>query len=527
MIQSSSFSSPDRPCDDTVVRGGAVVVAMRNIWKRFPGVIANQGIDLDLRAGEVHALLGENGAGKSTLMHVLSGMYRPDAGVITLDSAPVSFRSPADAIAAGVGMVHQHFRLVQTQTAAENIHLGWAQTPWLASSHTLAERTERLCDEFGLHVDPSACIWQLSTGEQQRVEILRVLSRGARVLILDEPTSVLTPAEADELFRVVRALASGGRCVVLITHKLEEVMAASDQVTVLRGGRVVGSLPTTECDRPKLARLLIGQELVSRLHREERPAGATVLEVTAIRALGDRGLPALRDLSLTIREGEILGIAGVAGNGQTELAQVLTGLRPVEQGSVVVDGLEMAGAAPGRFVDAGVGHIPEDRLGMGLVASLSITDNAILREYKKTPVSSGFRIDLHEASRFASTLIAQAAVRAPSVDIPVRHLSGGNQQRLLAGRETRVASRLLVAVHPTQGLDIGATDELRRVLMDHRNRGGAVLLISEDLDEVLIMSDRIAVMYEGRIAGEFDAANADRARIGLLMGGARASEVTG
>jgi simple sugar transport system ATP-binding protein len=499
---------------------------MRNIWKRFPGVIANQGIDLDLRAGEVHALLGENGAGKSTLMHVLSGMYRPDAGTIAIDGVPVSFHSPADAIAAGVGMVHQHFRLVETQTAAENIHLGWDQTPWLASSRALAERTVKLCDEFGLRVDPNAWIWQLSTGEQQRVEILRVLSRGARVLILDEPTSVLTPVEADELFRVVRALAAGGRSVVLITHKLEEVMAASDQVTVLRGGRVVASLPTTECDRPTLARLLIGQEMVSRLHREERPAGKPVLEICGLSAVGDRGLPALRGLSLTIREGEILGIAGVAGNGQTELAQVLTGLRPVDHGSVVVDGVELAGAVPGRFVDAGVGHIPEDRLGMGLVAALPITDNAILREYKKAPVSRGLRIDLREAARFASDLVTQAAVRTPNVEIPVRNLSGGNQQRLLAGRETRVASRLLIAVHPTQGLDIGASDELRRVLMEQRNRGGAVLLISEDLDEVLIMSDRVAVMYGGRIAGEFDAAHVNREEVGLLMGGARQAEVT-
>jgi general nucleoside transport system ATP-binding protein len=525
MTQLASTTSSDGP-GSSAAREGAVVVAMRNIWKRFPGVVANQGINLDLRAGGVHALLGENGAGKSTLMHVLSGMYRPDAGTIALGGAPVTFRSPADAIAAGIGMVHQHFRLVETQTAAENIHLGWDQTPWLASSRALAERTEKLCDEFGLHVDPNAWIWQLSTGEQQRVEILRVLSRGARVLILDEPTSVLTPVEADELFRVVRALAAGGRSVVLITHKLEEVMAASDQVTVLRGGRVVASVPTAGCDRPTLARLLIGQEMVSRLHREARATGKPVLEIREVSAIGDRGLPALRGLSLTIREGEILGIAGVAGNGQSELAQVLTGLRPVDHGSVLVDGVELTGAVPGRFVDAGVGHIPEDRLGMGLVAALSITDNAILREYDKAPVARGLRIDLREAARFASDLVTQAAVRTPSVEIPVRNLSGGNQQRLLAGRETRVASRLLIAVHPTQGLDIGATDELRRVLMEQRNRGGAVLLISEDLDEVLIMSDRVAVMYGGRIAGEVDAAHVDREAIGMLMGGARQAEVT-
>jgi len=504
-------------------RDSVTIVAMRNIWKRFPGVVANQGIDLELRAGEVHALLGENGAGKSTLMHVLSGIYRPDAGAIYLDGQPVSFRSPAQAIAAGVGMVHQHFRLVETQTAAENIHLGWSETPWRASAKALEARTTQLTAQFGLKIDPSARIWQLSTGEQQRVEILRVLSRGARVLILDEPTSVLTPAEADELFSVVRSLSAAGRSVVLITHKLDEVLAASDRVTVLRGGRVVASRLTPGCDRQTLARLVIGQDMVTRLNRAERLPGKPVLEVAAIGALSDRGLPALRELSLTVREGEILGIAGVAGNGQSELAQALTGLRPTLEGSIKIDGVEMAGASPTRFVDAGVGHIPEDRLGMGLVAILSISDNAILREYKQAPIARGLRIDVGEARRFARDLMSEAAVRAPGTEVPVRHLSGGNQQRLLAGRETRVASRLLIAVHPTQGLDIGATEELRRVLMEHRNRGSGVLLISEDLDEVLIMSDRIAVMYGGRIAGEVDAAYVDREKVGLLMGGVRAT----
>jgi simple sugar transport system ATP-binding protein len=266
--------------------------------------------------------------------------------------------------------------------------------------------------------------------------------------------------------------------------------------------------------------------MVSRLHREKRAPGKAVLEICGLAALGDRGLPALEGFSMTIREGEILGIAGVAGNGQSELAQVLTGLRPIERGSIVVDGVELAGASPGRFVDAGVGHIPEDRLGMGLVAALTITDNAILREYRKAPLARGLRIDVREATRFARDLVSQSAVRAPNTEIPVRNLSGGNQQRLLAGRETRVASRLLIAVHPTQGLDIGATDELRRVLMDQRNRGSAVLLISEDLDEVLTMSDRVAVMYGGRIAGEFDAGHVDRSEIGMLMGGIRSTEVT-
>ena len=508
------FESTDHP----------VFVEMSNIWKRFPGVIANQGINLGLHTGEVHALLGENGAGKSTLMHILSGMYQPDAGVIRINGEGVQFHSPADAISKGIGMVHQHFQLVEMLTAAENIHLGWSETPWRVTSAALAERTERLCEEFGLQVDPNAKIWQLSTGEQQRVEILRVLARGARTLILDEPTSVLTPREADELFRVARDLAASGRCIVLITHKLDEVLAVSDRVTVLRNGRVVAECDTSGCDRQTLATMLIGQDFISRLHRGERQPGKPVLDVRGVSTLSDRGLPALTDLDLTIHEGEILGIAGVAGNGQSELAQVLSGLRPVQKGTIAIDGVELTRKSPNQYVDAGVGHIPENRQGMGLMTDLSVIDNSILREYKRSPIGRGFRIDQIETVRFTWELVQRADVKVSDVKSPVRHLSGGNQQRLLAGRETRVASRLLIAVHPTQGLDVGATEEVRRVLMDHRNEGSAVLLISEDLDEILILSDRIVVMYSGRVVGEFDAGAAKRADIGLLMGGAKLSE---
>lgn len=501
-------------------------VEMSNIWKRFPGVIANRGINLELRTGEVHALLGENGAGKSTLMNILSGMYQPDSGVIKIDGEEVQFHSPADAISKGIGMVHQQFRLVEMLTAAENIHLGWDKTPWRLTSAILAKRTEQLCQEFGLWVDPNAKIWQLSTGEQQRVEILRVLARGARTLILDEPTSVLTPKEADELFRVARELAASGRCVVLITHKLDEVLADSDRVTVLRNGQVVAQRNTAECSRQSLATMLIGQDFVSRLNRAERQPGKPVLEVRSVSTLSDRGLPALTDLDLTINEGEILGIAGVAGNGQSELAQVVSGLRRVQKGKVTIDGVNLTNKLPDQYVNAGVGHIPEDRKGVGLMNDLSVIDNSILREYKRPPVARGLRIDRSEANHFTQELVKRAAVKVTNLKSPVRHLSGGNQQRLLAGRETRVASRLLIAVHPTQGLDIGATEEVRRVLMNHRNEGNAVLLISEDLDEVLILSDRIAVMYSGQIVGEFEAEAAKRADIGLLMGGAKLSEVS-
>ncbi len=500
------------------------LVEMRNIWKRFPGVIANQAVDLDLLEGEVHALLGENGAGKSTLMYVLAGMYRPEAGTIRIAGEEMRFKSPSQAIGAGVGMVHQHFRLVEKMTAAENIHLGWGETPKIISARDLVERTERICRQFGLSVDPDARIWQLSTGEQQRVEILRVLARGARILILDEPTSVLTPNEAVELFKVTRKLAEAGRTVVLITHKLDEVIAASDRVTVMRRGKVVARRKTVSCDQATLARLCIGEELVSEAVGSKGSPGKALLEVNRITVRDNRNLPALREISFTIRAGEILGVAGVAGNGQSELAEVLTGLRRLESGSVAVDGQDLSDADPIKCTSSGVGHIPEDRLGMGLVGGASLIDNSILREYRSPPISRGIFVERGAAVRFARELVKEANVITPNVRIPVRNLSGGNQQRLLVGRESRVASKLLVAMHPTQGLDVGAMEAVRRNLIKTRDAGSAVLLISEDLDEVLLLSSRIIVLYEGRIAGEFDRSEAHRETIGLLMGGGREEE---
>jgi simple sugar transport system ATP-binding protein len=504
--------------------GGAPVVEMRGIWKRFPGVVANQGVDFDLRAGEVHALLGENGAGKTTLMKILSGGYRPDAGTILVDGKPVTFRSPAEAIELGIGMVHQHFRLVQKMTAAENIHIGWEEAPWNVASSELTQRTQAISKEFGLQVHPSAKIWQLSTGEQQRVEILRVLARGARVLILDEPTAVLTPNEVTELFHVVRRLAAGGRCIVFISHKLDEVLEVSDRLTVLREGRRVDTCDTEVCNQRMLARMMVGEDVVL----QERPAtcerGEAVLQLRDARAIGDRDVTTLKGVDLSICEGEILGVAGVAGNGQSELAEVLTGLRPLVDGSLRIDGVDLTGASAARLAVAGVGHIPEDRLGTGLVPGASVAHNAVLREYRDPPISSGIRILWQEAKEFARNLVREADVRVPNVGVPVRNLSGGNQQRLLAGRETRIATRLLVAVHPTRGLDIAAADSVRRVIAEHRNAGVAILLISEDLDEVLAMSDRIVVMYEGEVVGEFTAEEADREEIGLRMGGASMTE---
>ena len=503
--------------------GVGPVVQMSNIWKYFPGVMANRGIDFELQAGKVYALLGENGAGKSTLMNILAGQYRPDAGLIRIDRVEVSLRSPAHAIACGIGMVHQHFRLVEKLTVAENIHLGWNGTPWHVNGETLRKRTDAIFRDLALeHVDCDAKIWQISTGEQQRVEIARVLARGARILIMDEPTAVLTPKEVTELFRSLRTLAASGRTVVLITHKLDEIMAVADVVTVLRRGKHIATKAIAECDERLLARLMIGEGLaLNTRYPHVGEVGDAVLEMKGIQASNDRGLPALTELDLTLRQREILGVAGVAGNGQRELAEVITGLRPLGGGKILLRGKDFSSRGAVEFVKAGVGHIPEDRLGRGLVPSATVTDNAILREFRGPPISRGPYMNNAEAARFAAELVKAADVRVPSVKTVVAHLSGGNQQKLLSRRETRIASKVLVAVHPTRGLDVAATEAVRKAMVDHRNAGAAVLLISEDLDEILLLADRVIVMYGGQILGEFSAEAVDRGEIGMLMGGVK------
>lgn len=494
-------------------------VEMVGIWKQFPGVIANQDVDLDLRVGEVHALLGENGAGKTTLMKVLAGYYQPDAGTILLNGQPVNFSSPADAMKAGIGLIHQHFRLVETMTVAQNIHLGWDDTPRVVSEKELTARTARICAEFGMYVDPTARVWQLSVGEQQRVEILRVLARGAQVLILDEPTAVLTPQETEELFTVVSSLASTGRTVVFISHKLEEVLGVSDRVTILRKGQKVETCETLDCTAQTLASSMIGYDLISRLDRSQASKDGIILELRGVSVRSDRGLPALQNIDLCLRRGEILGIAGVAGNGQSELAEVITGLRPVAQGSILVQGNDRTRCSAAQMAAEGIGHVPEDRCSTGLALELSVADNAIMRNYRLDPISSKGLLNRQEATTYAQKLVEEGDVRTPNIHVPVRNLSGGNQQKLLVSREMDTATSVLVAVHPTRGLDVAATENVRQFLMQHRNDGGGVLLISEDLDEILLMSDRILVLYEGRIMGEFQADEADVAEIGLLMGG--------
>jgi simple sugar transport system ATP-binding protein len=518
---------PSEPSTPRYVRspGTPPIVQLRGIAKYFPGVTANEDVDLEVMPGEIHALLGENGAGKSTLMNILTGIYQPDAGDIVIDGYPKSFASPVEAIAAGIGMVHQHFKLVKAFTVAENIHLGWSETPKAVSAAVLEQRTADLSRALNLAVDPAARVAELSTGEQQRVEILRVLTRKARVLILDEPTAVLTPAEAHELFRALKDFVARGNAVIFISHKLDEVLEISDRVTVLRGGRKVATEQTVDCTETSLARLMVGREIVLSDMRARgsgaAPIGATVMALEDVRFEDGQGHAVLDGLTLTLRAGEILGIAGVAGNGQKELTQVITGMRRATSGRLLVDGRDFTAMSAADFADFGVGHIPEDRLHSGLAPALSITDNSVIREYDRPPLSNGFGYNGRAATALARQIAEAASVAVPDFGMPVRNLSGGNQQRLVARREMRIASRVLVAAYPSRGLDVGAINMMMQYLVELRDKGVAVLFISEELEELLNLSDRIAVMFHGQVMGIVDTAEADIDTIGLMMGGKR------
>jgi general nucleoside transport system ATP-binding protein len=499
-------------------------VRLRGITKRFPGVVANDGVDFEAAAGEVHALLGENGAGKTTLSNVMTGLYRPDEGSIELDGRPVEFRSPRDALDAGVSMVHQHFRLVGAFTVAENVvlgdHRGEART-FRLHPRRIERRVAELGKQYGLSVEPRAKIWQLSLGEQQRVEILKALYRESRVLILDEPTAVLTPQEAETLFVTLRSMADDGRTIVFISHKLNEVKAVAERVTVLRGGRSVATAPTADATPQSLAELMVGRELAStRPERVELAAeDETVLEVEDLWAEGDRGETALRGVSLRVRAGEILAVAGVAGNGQRELAETITGLRPATRGQISVRGKRLAGGDPRRAIRAGIAHVPEDRLGTGVAPSLTIASNTALKSYR----GHGPFLRRRVIRRRADELIQRFDVRGATHATPARQLSGGNLQKVVLGREFSAQPSVLVAASPTRGLDVAAIATVHGHLRDAAADGMAILLISEDLDEILALANRIVVLYEGELAGEVDPHGATVNEIGLLMaGGSRA-----
>jgi len=503
-----------------------LLVQMRGITKAFPGVVANDGASLELRAGEVHALLGENGAGKTTLMNILGGLYRPDAGEIRIRSRAAEIRSPGQAIALGIGMVHQRFKLVPGFTVAENITLGMREPRFVIRPRSLEESIGAFARDRGLPVHPGARVWQLSVGEQQRVEIVKALWRGAEILIMDEPTAVLTPGEVRDLFGVMRRMANEGKAIVFITHKLIEVMEIADRVTVMRQGRHRATVDKAETSPGELASLMMGGE-------HEVPVcaagigepGCVVLDARDLAAEGDRGERALRGLSLQVRGGEIAGIAGVAGNGQRELAEAIAGLRKISSGSVRVDGIEVANRKPAHAIAAGVSYIPEDRLGTGLALSLSVAENLIMKAYRGTELSAGPFIRHSRVLDWSRRLVDKFRIKTPSLDTPVSSLSGGNAQRVLLARETAARPKLIVASHPTRGLDVAATDHIHDILREQRQAGAAVLLISGDLEEILALSDRIAVLYEGEILGVFPCAGADTERIGLMMGGVRDGRV--
>jgi general nucleoside transport system ATP-binding protein len=503
--------------------GASPAVAMRGITKRFPGVLANDAVDFEAAPGEVHALLGENGAGKSTLSNILTGLYRPDEGDVFLYGEPVHFHSPRDALDAGIGMVHQHFRLVPTFTVAENIVLGehGDDAGVIVNPRSIERRVVELGKRYSVAVDPRARIWQLSVGEQQRVEILKALYREARILILDEPTAVLTPQESESLFVTLRAMAAEGRTVIFISHKLNEVKAVSDRVTVLRGGRNVATLPTAQASARELAALMVGRqvELSARREREAPHATTTALEVEALTVPGDRGEHAVSDLSLTVRHGEIVGVAGVAGNGQRERAEAITGIRPPSSGTVRVDGKALRTSDPRSAIGAGVAHVPEDRLGTGVSPSLSIASNSVLKSYRGGDVSHGPFLSRRSIYRHALEIIKRYAVATPGPDLPARDLSGGNLQKLVLGREFEGKPGVLVAASPTRGLDVGAIETVHAYLRQAATEGVAVLLISEDLDEILALTDRVVVLYEGRVSGEFDPGTSTVEEIGLAMAG--------
>ncbi len=498
------------------------LLEMRGIGKRFPGVVANDGVDFDVMPGEVHTLFGENGAGKSTLMRVLYGIYTPDAGEILMHGEPVTIASPAQAIALGIGMIHQHFMLVNTLTVAENVALGLRSTRGpLTDLGKVAQRISELSARHGLDVDPTAVVWQLSVGERQRVEILKALYRDASLLILDEPTAVLTPGEVDDLFRVLHRMVEDGRGLVFISHKIREVLELSDRITVLRAGRKIGTVLPANVTRDELAEMMVGHELPS---QEPSPAPAVAevrLALRDVHVRGDRGTEAVRGLDLEVRAGEIVGIAGVSGNGQRELAEAIAGLRAPASGSIGLEETELTGRSPADVRRAGLGYVPEERMRDGVVPDFSVAENLMLVDSDSPEFTRiGFLRDRAIRKRCAQ-LVDDYDVKTPKLETPVHNLSGGNIQKLILARELSRKPRVLLAAQPTRGVDVGAAAYIHDRLREQRDEGTAILVVSEDLDEVLSLSDRILVMYEGTIIAEADPRTSTREALGLMMAGSR------
>jgi simple sugar transport system ATP-binding protein len=494
-------------------------VEMAGIVKRFPGVLACDHVDFDLKAGEVHALLGENGAGKSTLMKILYGMYQPDGGTISIDGTQRHFHSPADALVAGIGMIHQHFMLVPTMTVAQNVALGQASGRSMLLD--LTQVSQRICDlsvEYGLKVNPNHLVGHLSVGEQQRVEIIKALYLGASVIILDEPTAVLTPQEVDDLFLVLRKMVKEGHALVFISHKLHEVTALCDRITVLRDGRMMGSRPAAGVERNELVKMMVGRELKTLVHRDYNP-GPERLVIKELRVTGDRGVEAVAGINLTVHSGEILGMAGVSGNGQLELAECLIGVRKSDSGSIILNGTDITTMRLNERIDHGVAIIPEERMLDGVVNDFSVQENVFLHDHVEKTFRKGIFLDFKKMAQHARDLVSDFAVKTPTLETPIKNLSGGNIQKLIMARELSRKPAVLIAAQPTRGVDIGASEYIHQRLLMQRDAGTAILLTSEDLDELYALSDRIAVIYEGRIMGIFRRQDTDIQTLGLLMAG--------
>ncbi len=496
-----------------------IVVALRKITKTFPGIKANDGVDFELRKGEIHTLLGENGAGKSTLMNIIDGIYQPDSGEIEINGKKVHIKSPSDAMKNGIGMIHQHFMLVDSLTVLENVLLGLTSAGFYVDKKKVAAKITAISDRYNLGIDPFTKIWQLSVGEQQRVEVIKTLFRGAQILILDEPTAVLAPQEVEETFKIYRQMVQEGKSIIFISHKLNEIMDISDRITVLRKGKAIGTVDKDKTSEKDLAKMMVGREILFRLERGPLNRGEKILQVENVKALNDKGLTALNGITFDIYGGEIFGLAGIAGNGQKILSDVIAGLRKSISGSVYIDGKDLTNANPKEIFEQGLSYVPPDRLKVGLVPNLSSSDNAVLRHYNREPISRNTFINYTEVENYTDHLIKNYDIKVPRKDAPVKFLSGGNMQKLLLAREISEKPKLLVVVHPTRGLDIGAMEFIRTVLLRERDNGVAILLISEDLDEIFMISDRIGVIHDGRILDIVDIEQAKVERIGLLMAG--------
>ena len=494
---------------------------MQDICKSFHGIHANQDINLSVESSEIIGLLGENGAGKTTLMNILYGLYQPDSGQIKINGKPIRINNPVESIHHGIGMVHQHFMLIQNHSVLENIALSYKDTPFFFPKVKIRKKVEAFAKQFDFNIDPEKKIWQLSAGEQQRVEIIKALLNGADLLILDEPTSVLTPQEISELIAILREMKAKGHMIIFISHKLDEIMDICDRVLVLQKGKIVGSADTKNTDKTALARMMVGRDVVFNIDKETISQGEKVLSVENIHIIGDKGMPAVKNISFDLFENEIFGIAGVSGNGQRELAEGITGIRPIESGRIAVNGKDITNQSPRHIFDNGVSHVPEERIRFGIAPGLFLYDNAILKQHHLKKFSKRYFLRYNQVKTHAKAIVSDFKVSTHSINNQIRNLSGGNIQKLILGREISEQPQLLVASHPTYGLDVGATEFLRKHLLQLRKQGSTVLLFSEDLEEIFELCDRVAVIFDGEFMAVLNSDDDRLCDIGMMMAGSK------